>query len=45
MNETVITIVGNVISDLKSRRTGEGVHVVNFRMASNERRFDKVSGE
>jgi single-strand DNA-binding protein len=45
MNETEVTVVGNVISDVKSRRTGEGVRVVNFRVASNERRFDKGTGE
>ncbi|HEX4250453.1 MAG TPA: single-stranded DNA-binding protein [Pseudonocardia sp.] len=45
MNETEVTVVGNVISDVKSRRTGEGIRVVNFRVASNERRFDKGTGE
>jgi single-strand DNA-binding protein len=45
MNETTVTITGNVITDVKSRRTGEGVRVSSFRMASNERRFDKMTGE
>ncbi|MBA2308221.1 MAG: single-stranded DNA-binding protein [Pseudonocardiales bacterium] len=45
MNETVTTIVGNVISELTPRRTAAGVRVVGFRMASNERRFDKATGE
>jgi single-strand DNA-binding protein len=45
MNETSITIVGNVISDLKARRTAEGHRVVSFRVASNERRFDKETGD
>jgi single-strand DNA-binding protein len=45
VNETLTTIVGNVISDLTPRRTAAGVRVVGFRMASNERRFDKAAGE
>lgn len=45
MNETTVTITGNVITDVKSRRTGEGVRVSSFRMASNERRFDKATGQ
>lgn len=45
MNETSITIVGNVTSDIKTRRTAEGHRVVSFRVASNERRFDKESGD
>jgi single-strand DNA-binding protein len=43
MNETVTTIVGNVISDVRIRRTGEGVKVASFRIASNERRYDKAA--
>jgi single-strand DNA-binding protein len=45
VNETLTTIVGNVISDLTPRRTAAGIRVVGFRMASNERRFDKATGE
>lgn len=45
MNETLTTIVGNVISDVTPRRTANGVRVVGFRMASNERRFDKATGQ
>lgn len=45
MNETPITIVGNVISDVKARRTTDGQRMVSFRVASNERRYDKDSGE
>jgi single-strand DNA-binding protein len=45
MNETMVTIVGNVISDVQKRHTQDGVAVVNFRMASNERRFDKATGQ
>lgn len=45
MNETYTTLVGNVVSDVKQRRTMEGVKVVHFRVASNERRFDRSTGE
>jgi len=45
MNETTVTIIGNVITDVKARRTAEGARVANFRIASNERRFDKATGE
>ncbi len=41
MNETTVTIVGNVISDVTPRRTADGTRVANFRVASNQRRFDK----
>jgi single-strand DNA-binding protein len=45
MNETMTTIVGNVISDVRHRRLNDGVEVANFRVASNERRFDKASAQ
>jgi single-strand DNA-binding protein len=45
MNETSITVVGNVISDVRTRRTADGQRVVSFRVASNERRFDKETGD
>jgi single-strand DNA-binding protein len=45
MNETVTTIVGNIISEVKQRRTQDGIRVVSFRVASNERRFDKAAGQ
>lgn len=41
MRETLVTVTGNVISDLRSRRTGDGARLVSFRLASNERRFDR----
>lgn len=41
MNETVTTIVGNVITDVKQRCTTDGTRVTNFRVASNSRRYDK----
>ena len=45
MNETLVTVVGNVISDVYRRDTQAGVPLATFRMASNERRFDKESGQ
>ncbi|MBB6378783.1 single-strand DNA-binding protein [Pseudonocardia eucalypti] len=44
MNETLVTLVGNVISEVSRRRVTEGEGPVYFRMASNERRFDRESG-
>jgi single-strand DNA-binding protein len=41
LNETVTTVVGNVITDVKQRRITDGTWVASFRVASNERRFDK----
>ncbi len=41
MNETMTTVVGNVITEVKQRRIADGTRVASFRMASNERRFDK----
>ena len=46
MNETPVTIVGTVVKDLRGRRVGDdGAMVVNFRIAANERRFDKETGQ
>ena len=46
MNETIVTVVGNVASDLRTRRVGEDDgRVVNFRVASSERRFDRARNE
>ncbi len=46
MNETPVTIVGTVVKDLRGRRVGDdGATVVNFRIAANERRFDKETGQ
>jgi single-strand DNA-binding protein len=42
VNETVITVVGNVATEPKLRVTSTGVRVVSFRLASTERRYDKA---
>ncbi|MGH3764703.1 MAG: single-stranded DNA-binding protein [Pseudonocardiaceae bacterium] len=44
MRETPVTVVGTLVSDMRPRRIGpDGTLVLNFRVACNERRFDKVS--
>ena len=45
MNETYATVVGNVSSAVSRRQTADGTPVASFRMISNERRRDRVSGE
>jgi single-strand DNA-binding protein len=41
MNDTMITIVGNVVDTPRRRRTKNGHEVTNFRIASTSRRFDR----
>ncbi len=44
MRETPITVVGTLVSDMRPRRVGpDAALVLNFRVACNERRFDKAS--
>ncbi len=44
MRETPVTVVGTLVSDMRPRRVGpDGTLVLNFRVACNERRFDKAS--
>jgi single-strand DNA-binding protein len=44
VNETWVTVVGNVASDVSWRRTQNGGEVANFRVMSTERRLDPESG-
>lgn len=44
MNETVVTVVGNVASELTLRATSAGTRVASFRVASTERRYDNALG-
>ena len=44
MFETPITVVGRLITDVTTRLTTAGAKVSNFRIACQERRFDKESG-
>ncbi|MDP9093062.1 MAG: single-stranded DNA-binding protein [Actinomycetota bacterium] len=41
MNDTIMTVVGNVVDDPRMRLTKNGHGVTNFRMASTSRRFDR----
>ncbi len=41
MYETHLTVVGTLISPVNRRRLPDGTSVVSFRVASNERRFDR----
>ncbi|MGK4580773.1 single-stranded DNA-binding protein [Kitasatospora sp. HPMI-4] len=45
MNETLVTMVGNVASTVSYTETPAGVPVANFRMAATERRFDRSTGD
>ena len=42
MNETIVTLVGNLVDDPKLRTTDGGAQVTGFRVASTSRRFDKT---
>ena len=41
MNETTITLVGNVVSEVQLRATRDGAAWATFRMASSPRRYDR----
>lgn len=44
MNETPVTVVGNIASEVRARRVGvDGQFVVGFRVASSERRWDRAN--
>lgn len=45
MNDTYITIVGNVVDAPRLRQTSAGIPVASFRIASTSRRFDREAGE
>jgi single-strand DNA-binding protein len=45
MNETTITLIGNLTTDPELRFTSTGTAVANFTVATNPRTFDKASGE
>lgn len=44
-NETVITIIGNLVADVELRYTQNGVAVANGTIASTPRTFDKQANE
>ena len=41
MNETLVTVAGNVAAEPRIRVTAAGVRVTSFRLASTERRYNK----
>ncbi|REF37742.1 single-stranded DNA-binding protein [Thermasporomyces composti] len=45
MNETMISITGNVATDLRFVRSERGTPLASFRLASTERRYDRGRGE
>lgn len=45
MNETTMTVRGNVVDAPTLRRTKNGHLVANFRVASTQRRFDREAGQ
>ena len=44
MNETIVTVVGNVVSDPVMRATKSGKVFVSFRIAATERRYHRDAG-
>lgn len=45
MNETILTIVGNLTADPELRQTNSGVAVASFTVASTPRSFDRQANE
>lgn len=45
MNETTVTLIGNLTTDPELRFTTSGTPVANFTVASTPRTFDRASGE
>lgn len=43
MNETLVTVVGNVATQPEARQTATGVPVTRFRLATTERRYDRAT--
>lgn len=44
-NETIITVIGNLVADPELRFTSQGAAVANFTVASTPRTFDKNRNE
>jgi single-strand DNA-binding protein len=45
MNETTVTLIGNLTADPELRFTSTGTAVANFTVATTPRTFDRASGE
>ncbi len=44
MNETMLTVSGNLVSDVELRSTAKGDALARFRVASTVKRYDRASG-
>lgn len=44
MNETMVTVAGNLVTDVDVRRTAKGDALARFRLASTVKRYDRASG-
>lgn len=44
MNETHVTFVGNIATEIRSTRSRDGVPIASFRIASTTRRFERGKG-
>ena len=44
INETTVTVVGNLVEDPKQRTTESGIDLAVFRVASTARKFDSQAG-
>ena len=45
MQDTYVTVIGNVVAEPTLKRTGAGTPVLTLRVASTPRRFDRSTGE
>ena len=45
MNETMVTVSGNLVSDVETRTTARGDVLARFRIASTVKRFDRQRGQ
>ena len=45
MNETMVTVSGNLVSDVETRSTARGDVLARFRVASTVKRFDRQRGQ
>ncbi|MDI2127335.1 single-stranded DNA-binding protein [Yinghuangia seranimata] len=45
MNDTYVTLIGNVASEVRSATTVAGVPMARFRLAVSPRRFDRETGQ
>src|SRR5205823_2696274 len=43
--ETMVSVVGNVVSQPRAKEVNNGTKVTSFRIASTARRFDKATGQ